>query len=104
MVLTLVLGTTMLVSDVVNNAATAVMMAPIAVALAKGLEVSPDPFLMAVAVGTTVAVLTPIGHQNNTLVMGPGGYRFADYWRFGLPIEVATLLLGAPIILLAFPL
>lgn len=104
MVLTLVLGVTMLVSDVVNNAATAVMMSPLAIALAQGLGVSPDPFLMAVAVGTTVAVLTPIGHQNNTLVMGPGGYRFGDYFRFGLPIEAATLLLGAPIILLAFPL
>jgi len=104
MVLTLVLGVTMLVSDVVNNAATAVMMSPLAIALARGLEVSPDPFLMAVAVGTTVAVLTPIGHQNNTLVMGPGGYRFADYWRFGLPMELATLVLGAPIILLVFPL
>ena len=103
MVLTLVLGITMLISDVVNNAATAVMMSPIAIALAKGLGVSPDPFLMAVAVGATVAVLTPIGHQNNTLIMGPGGYRFTDYWRFGLPIELATLLLGAPIILLVFP-
>jgi len=104
MVLVMLLGCTMLISDVVNNAATAVMMSPLALGLARGLEVSPDPFLMAVAVGTTVAVLTPIGHQNNTLVMGPGGYRFGDYLRFGLPIEAATLALGAPIILLFWPL
>ncbi len=103
MVLVLVLGVAMLISNVVNNAATAVMMSPIAVALAKGLKVSPDPFLMAVAVGVTMALMTPIGHQNNTLVMGPGGYRFGDYWRFGLLLQVAVLLLGAPMILLAFP-
>ncbi len=103
MVLALVLGVSMLVSNVVNNAATAVMMSPIAVALAKGLQVSPDPFLMAVAVGVTLAVMTPIGHQNNTLVMGPGGYHFGDYWRFGLPMQLAVLLLGAPVILLCFP-
>lgn len=103
MVLVLVLGVAMLISNVVNNAATAVMMSPIAVALAKGLKVSPDPFLMAVAVGVTMALMTPIGHQNNTLVMGPGGYRFGDYWRFGLLLQVAVLLLGAPMILLVFP-
>ena len=96
--LALILVVTMFISDVINNAATAVVMAPIAVNVASGLGVSADPFLMAVAIGASCAFLTPIGHQNNLLVMGPGGYRFGDYWRVGLPLELlivtsATLLL-----------
>lgn len=63
-------------------------MAPVGVSVATGLGVSPDPFLMAVAIGASCAFLTPIGHQNNLLVMGPGGYRFSDYWRVGLPLEI----------------
>ncbi len=70
----------------------------------EGLGVSPDPFLMAVAVGTTVAVLTPIGHQNNTLILGPGGYRFGDYWRLGLPLEIIVMLVSVPLLLIFFPL
>ena len=86
--LALVLIVTMFVSDVINNAATAVIMAPIAATIAADLGVNADPFLMAVAIGASCAFLTPIGHQNNLLVMGPGGYRFGDYWRVGLPLEL----------------
>lgn len=95
---------TMMLSDVVNNAAAAVLMAPIAASLANGFGVSLDPFLMAVAVSASCAFLTPIGHQSNTLVMGPGGYRFGDYWRMGLPLEVVITLVAIPMILLVWPL
>jgi di/tricarboxylate transporter len=93
-----ILVMTMFLSDVINNAATAVVMTPIAAGVAAGLGASVDPFLMAVAIGASCAFLTPIGHQNNLLVMGPGGYKFGDYWRVGLPLEVlvaavATILL-----------
>lgn len=96
---TLLIGTTLL-SNVINNAAAAVLMAPIAVQLAKSLSVSSDPFLMAVAVGASSAYLTPIGHQSNTLVLGPGGYRFSDYFRLGLPLTLITWLVGIVLILL----
>ncbi|MGI9260966.1 MAG: SLC13 family permease, partial [Woeseiaceae bacterium] len=87
-VLTLLIIVTMTLSDVMNNTATAVIAAPIAMEIAGILEVNPDPFLMGVAVAASSAFLTPIGHKNNTLVMGPGGYRFGDYWRMGLPLEI----------------
>lgn len=103
-VIGLVLVVTMFLSDIINNAATALVMAPIAVAIANTLGVNIDPFLMAVAVGASCAFLTPIGHQCNTLVMGPGGYRFTDYWRMGLPLEVLIVLVGVPMILLVWPL
>lgn len=86
--LTLVLVTTMCLSDIINNAAAAILMCPIATGVAAGLGVATDPFLMAVAIGASCAFLTPVGHQSNTLVMGPGGYRFSDYWRVGLPLEI----------------
>jgi len=92
--LALVLTITMFVSDIINNAATAVIMAPIAATVAAGLGVSADPFLMAVAIGASCAFLTPIGHQNNLLVMGPGGYRFGDYWRVGLPLEMLIIVVS----------
>jgi di/tricarboxylate transporter len=101
-VLTLVLVVTMTLSDVLNNAATAVVMAPISVTLAGRLEVNPDAFLMAVAVGASCAFLTPIGHQNNALIMGPGGYRFGDYWRMGAPLEVLICLVAVPAIVLVW--
>ena len=94
----------MTLSDIVNNAATAVIMAPIGVGLAERLGTNADPFLMAVAVGASCAFLTPIGHQNNTLVMGPGGYRFGDYWRMGLPLEMLIVALSIPLILVVWPL
>ncbi|MGD9852689.1 MAG: SLC13 family permease [Nitrospirales bacterium] len=95
---------TMTLSDVMNNAATAVVMAPLSVAVAQSLGVHPDPFLMAVAIGASCAFLTPIGHQNNLLVMGPGGYRFGDYWRMGLPLELLILLIGIPLLSSIWPL
>ncbi|MBT2773595.1 SLC13 family permease [Halomonas sp. ISL-60] len=94
----------MLLSNVVNNAAAALLMAPIAVSLANGFDVSLDPFLMVVAVSASCAFLTPIGHQSNTLVMGPGGYRFGDYWKLGLPLSLVVLVVAIPLILLVWPL
>ncbi len=89
---------TMTLSDVINNAAAAVLMCPIAFGLADGLNISADPLLMGVAVGASCAFLTPIGHQSNTLVMGPGGYKFSDYWRLGLPVQLIILLISVPLI------
>ena len=97
-----VLVISMFLSDIVNNTAAAVLMAPIALGVAGGLSVSPDPFLMAVAVGASAAFLTPIGHQSNLLVMGPGGYRFGDYWRLGLPLEALITVVAVPLILLVW--
>jgi di/tricarboxylate transporter len=101
-VLTLVLVVTMTLSDVLNNAATAVVMAPISVELAARTGAEPDAFLMAVAIGASCAFLTPIGHQNNALIMGPGGYRFGDYWRMGLPLEALIVAVAVPMILLVW--
>ena len=103
-VLTIILVATMFISDIINNAATALLMAPISVGVARSLDANPDAFLMAVAVGASCAFLTPIGHQCNTLVMGPGGYKFTDYWRMGLPLEILIVAIGVPMILIAWPL
>lgn len=103
-ILVLLLMVTMTLSDVMNNAATAVVMAPIGVSIAHGLHANIDPFLMAVAVGASCSFLTPISHQNNTLVMGPGGYRFGDYIWLGLPVELIVLITGVPLILWYWPL
>lgn len=100
----LIMVFTMLLSDVMNNTATAVVMASFSVAVAQNLQVHVDPFLMAVAIGASCAFLTPIGHQNNLLVMGPGGYRFADYWRMGLPLEIIILAVSLPLLLVFWPL
>jgi di/tricarboxylate transporter len=100
----LIMVLTMLLSDIMNNAATAVVMAPFSVAVAQSLDVHTDPFLMAVAIGASCAFLTPIGHQNNLLVMGPGGYRFGDYWRMGLPLELLILLVSIPLLVFIWPL
>jgi di/tricarboxylate transporter len=94
----------MLISNVVNNAAAAVLAAPVAISLARGMDASVDPFLMAVAIGASCAFLTPIGHQSNTLVMAPGGYRFGDYWRLGLPLSILVVLCAVPAILWIWPL
>jgi len=104
LILTLILIITMLLSSVVNNAATALVMAPIAVAAAQTMNVNIDAFLMAVAVGASCAFLTPVGHQSNTLVMGPGGYQFGDYWRMGLPLEILIVAVSVPLILFVWPL
>ena len=103
-VLAILMIVTMTLSDVLNNVATALIAAPIGVDIARHLEVSPDPFLMAVAVAASCAFLTPIGHKNNTIIMGPGGYKFGDYWRMGLPLEVLVVAVGLPLILLFWPL
>ncbi|MGI9204881.1 MAG: SLC13 family permease [Woeseiaceae bacterium] len=103
-VLTLLIIVTMTLSDVMNNTATAVIAAPIAMEIAGILNVNPDPFLMGVAVAASSAFLTPIGHKNNTLVMGPGGYRFGDYWRMGLPLEIIIVAVAVPTILVVWPL
>jgi di/tricarboxylate transporter len=102
--LALILILTMTLSDFMNNAATAAVMCPIAISAAGTLGVNADPFLMAVAVGASCAFLTPIGHQNNTLILGPSGFRFGDYWRLGLPLELIVVAVGIPMILLVWPL
>jgi di/tricarboxylate transporter len=102
--LALILVVTMTLSDLMNNAATAAVMCPIAIGTAGALGVSADPFLMAVAVGASCAFLTPIGHQNNTLILGPGGFRFGDYWRLGLPLEILVVAVSVPMLLLVWPL
>ncbi|MES0880744.1 SLC13 family permease [Roseibium sp. SCP14] len=95
---------TMTLSDFLNNVATCLIAAPISVQIANSLGVNPDPFLMAVAVAASCAFLTPIGHKNNTIIMGPGGYRFGDYWRIGLPLELLVLAVSIPAILVFWPL
>jgi di/tricarboxylate transporter len=101
--LAVVLITTMFLSDVMNNAATAAILCPIALGIAATLGVNPDSFLMAVAIGASCAFLTPIGHQNNTLILGPGGFRFGDYWRLGLLVEVIVVVVSIPLLLIVWP-
>jgi di/tricarboxylate transporter len=103
-VLTVLMVVTMSLSDVLNNTATTIVAAPVGIQMAQTLEVSPDPFLMAVAVAASSAFLTPIGHKNNTLILGPGGYSFGDYWRIGLPLEVIVVAVSVPAILVFWPL
>ncbi len=100
----LILTATMALSSFLNNAATAAVMCPIAISTALKLGASADPFLMAVAVGSSCSFLTPIAHQNNTLILGPGGFRFGDYWRLGLPLALIAVTVGVPMILLFWPL
>jgi di/tricarboxylate transporter len=102
--LTVVLVVTMFLSDVMNNAATAAVMCPIAIGISGSLGVAPDGFLMAVAIGASCAFLTPIGHQNNTLILGPGGFSFGDYWRLGLPLEALVVLVSIPVLLFVWQL
>lgn len=102
--LLILLVVTMTLSDVLNNTATAVIGAPVAIDLAHALNASPDAFLMAVAVGASCAFLTPIGHKNNLLILGPGGYAFGDYWRMGLPLEFVVVAVALPAILVVWPL
>ena len=100
----LLLVVTMLLTPLIHHAAAVLVMGPVAAAIARHLGVNIDPFLMAVAVGASCDFLSPIGHQCNTLVMGPGGYRFGDYWHLGLPLSVLVAICGVPLILLAWPL
>ena len=103
-VLTVLMVVTMTLSDVLNNTATTIVAAPIGIQMAHALGVNPDPFLMAVAVAASSAYLTPIGHKNNTLILGPGGYGFGDYWRLGLPLEALVIAVSIPAILVFWPL
>jgi di/tricarboxylate transporter len=100
----LILVVTMTLSDLMNNAATAAVMAPISISTAVQLNSSTDTFLMAVAIGASCAFLTPIGHQNNTLILGPGGFRFGDYWKLGLPMEILVVAISVPMLLIIWPL
>jgi di/tricarboxylate transporter len=102
--LVLITVITMSLSDLMNNAATAAVMCPIALGTATVLGVNADAFLMAVAIGASCAFLTPVGHQNNTLILGPGGFRFGDFWRLGLPLELVVLAIAVPMLLLVWPL
>ena len=102
--LAVILVITMTLSDFMNNAATAAVMCPIGLSTATQLGVNPDAFLMAVAVGASCAFLTPVGHQNNTLILGPGGFRFGDYWKLGLPMEILVVGISIPMLLLVWPL
>ena len=102
--LVLILVVTMTLSDFMNNAATAAVMCAIALSAAAQLEVNPDSFLMAVAIGASCAFLTPVGHQNNTLILGPGGFKFGDYWPMGLPMEVLVVAVSVPTLLWVWPL
>ncbi|CUI78072.1 SLC13 family permease [Cognatishimia activa] len=103
-ILTVLMLVTMTLSDVLNNTATTIVAAPVGIQMAQSLGVSPDPFLMAVAVAASAAFLTPIGHKNNTLILGPGGYQFGDYWRMGLPLEILVVAVSIPSILVFWPL
>ncbi|WP_428539364.1 SLC13 family permease [Profundibacter sp.] len=103
-ILTVLMIVTMSLSDVLNNTATTIVAAPIGIQMAQTLNVNPDPFLMAVAVAASCAFLTPIGHKNNTLILGPGGYSFGDYWRMGLPLEILVVAVSIPAILVFWPL
>jgi len=102
--LLLLLIITMFLSDLMNNAATAALMCPIALSTALQLGANADAFLMAVAVGSSCAFLTPIGHQNNTLILGPGGFHFGDFWRLGLTLEVILVAVALPVMLWVWPL
>lgn len=103
-VLGLLLAGTMLLSAVINNAAAAIVMAPVAIQVANGIGASADPFLLAIAIGASCAFLTPIGHQSNTIVMGPGGYHFGDYWRLGILLELIVLVVSLPLLYFFWPL
>ena len=103
-ILTVLVMVTMTLSDFLNNVATALIAAPIGLDVANAIGAAPDPFLMGVAVAASCAFLTPIGHKNNTIIMGPGGYRFGDYWRMGLPLEILVVVISVPAILYFWPL
>ena len=103
-ILSIIMIITMCLSDIINNAATALIMAPISAGIALSMGLNIDPFLMSVAVGASCAFLTPIGHQCNALILGPGGYKFSDYWRMGLPLELIIVILSTPIIIKCWPL
>jgi len=101
--LALILVVTMIATPIMHHAPAVLVIGPLSAVVAKQLGYNSDPFLMAVALGAACDFLTPIGHQNNLLVMGPGGYRFGDYWRLGLPLSIMVVMLGTPLIMWAWP-
>ena len=103
-ILAVILAVTMLATPILHHAAAVLVMGPIAAELAQKLGYQIDPFLIAVALGAGSDFLSPIGHQSNTLVMGPGGYHFADYWKLGLPLSLLVIVIGVPVIMLFWPL
>ena len=102
--ITVLMILTIILTNLISNTATTVLMAPIALSVSKFMGVSPDSLLMCVAVASSTAFLTPIGHQSNMLVMGPGGYKFTDYWKLGLPLAMLIVIIGTPLILHVWPL
>jgi di/tricarboxylate transporter len=102
-ILGLVLTATMLITPLLNNAATVLVMGPIAHGVAGNIGVDSAAFLMAVAIGASCDFLTPFGHQNNTLILGPGGYRFADFWKLGLPMDAIVIAVAVPLLPIVFP-
>ena len=104
LIISLLMILTMTLSDMLNNTATTIVIAPIGIKLAENLHMNPDTFLMAIAIAASCAFLTPIGHKNNTIILGPGGYSFADYWRVGLPLECLILVVSVPTLLFFWPL
>lgn len=102
--LLVLMAVTMVLSGIVNNAATVIIALPVASRVADEMGHNPDAFIMGIAVAASCSFLTPIGHQNNTIIMGPGGYRFGDYWKLGLPLEVISLAVAVPLLLIVFPL
>ena len=101
--LAVVLTMTMAITPVLNNPATVVIMAPIAISIAERMAVAPDAFLMAVAIGASCDFLTPFGHHNNTIIMGPGGYRFGDFWRVGLGLDAVVIAVALLVIPRVWP-
>jgi di/tricarboxylate transporter len=99
-----VLVATMVLTPALNNAATVIVMAPIAIGIAQQSGLNPDAFLMAVAIGASCDFITPFGHQNNTLILAPGGYRFSDYWKMGLPLDLIVLAVSVALLPVVFPL
>jgi di/tricarboxylate transporter len=102
-ILGLVLVATMALTPLLNNAATVLLMGPIAHGVAENIGVDSAPFLMAVAIGASCDFLTPFGHQNNTLILGPGGYRCADFWRLGRPLDAIVISVAVPLLPIVFP-
>ena len=100
----MMLAVSMLLTPFLHHAAAVLVLGPVAAIVAKSLQYDMDPFLMAVALGCACDFLTPIGHQNNLLVMAPGGYKFTDYWRLGLPLSLLVVTLGTFLIVTAWPL
>ena len=102
-ILAVLMVVTMTLSDMLNNVATVLVAAPVGVEIANRLSVNADPMLMGVAIAASCAFLSPIGHKNNTIIMGPGGYKFGDYWRMGLPLELLVLVISIPLITVVWP-